>query len=125
MSKQKRVFRLNPDGDPETGMASSFRATNVIEGNPEKKFHRFFETNRKTMSEMRVSVVEGHAYSEKVENYPCDEMCLVLEGSVTVIDEDGNEENFEKGECFFMSQGFTGIWKQTDKFKKFAMTVCR
>ena len=119
------VIRIDPNGDPERGMTDTIPAVDVIEGNSEKRYHRFFVTNRKTMSEMRVSVVEGHAYAEKVVDYPCDELCIVVEGSVAVTDETGHTETFEKGDCLFTPQGFTGIWRQSEKFKKIAMTVCR
>jgi uncharacterized cupin superfamily protein len=125
MSNETRVIRLNPNGDPERGMTENIPAIDVIEGNSEKRCHRFFVTNRNTMSELRVGVVEGHAYAEKVVDYPCDEICYVMEGSVTITDEDGHVEVFDKGDCLFTPQGFNGIWQQSDKFKKIAMTVCR
>jgi uncharacterized cupin superfamily protein len=125
MSGQTGVIRLDPNGDPKTGLTPGKFAGDVIEGDPEECVHRFFLTKRDTMSEMRVGVYEGTAYAEKVVDYPCDEMSLVLEGSVTVTDDDGHVEVFEKGDCLFMPQGFNGIWKQSDNFKKFHMTVCR
>ncbi len=125
MSNRTSVIRLHPNGDPENGMTPGDWECDLIEGNPKKSFHRFFEARRESMGEMRVGVVEGHAYTEKVVDYPCDEMCLVLEGSVIVIDEDGHEEVFEKGDCLFMPRGFSGFWKQSDNFKKYHMTVCR
>ncbi len=82
MSEQKRVIRLDPSGDPETGMTPGKFAGDAIEGDPVERAHRFFVTKRETMSQMRVGVYEGSAYAEKVVDYPCDEMSLVLEGSV-------------------------------------------
>ena len=125
MSGQTAVIRLDPSGDPKTGMTPGKFAGDVIEGNPVERVHRFFVTKRDTMSEMRVGVYEGSAYAEKVVDYPCDEMSFVLEGSVTVTNEDGRQEVFEKGDCLFLPQGFNGIWKQSNNFKKFHMTLCR
>ncbi len=125
MSNETSVIRLRPDGDPETGMTPCEVASEDVTGsNPEESVHRFFVTKRDSMSEMRVGVYEGSAYTEKVENYPCDEMSFVLEGSVTVIDEAGHDVVFEKGDCLFLPKGFTGFWKQSDNFKKYHMTVC-
>ncbi len=125
MSGQTAVIRLDPSGDPKTGMTPGKFAGDVIEGDPVERVHRFFVTKRDTVSEMRVGVYEGSAYAEKVVDYPCDEMSFVLEGSVTVTNEDGRQEVFEKGDCLFLPQGFNGIWKQSDNFKKFHMTLCR
>ena len=125
MSDETRVIRLNPGGDPETGMTPGKFAGDVTDGVPEERVHRFFVTKRESMSEMRVGVYEGSAYTEKVVDYPCDELSFVLEGSVTIIDEDGHDEVFNKGDCLFLPQGFNGFWKQSDNFKKYHMTVCR
>ncbi len=125
MSNETRVIRLSPDGDPETGMIPIAAGEDVTGSNPDERVHRFFVTKRKSMSEMRVGVYEGSAYTEKVADYPCDELSFVLEGSVTIIDEDGHDEVFHKGDCLFLPRGFTGFWKQSDNFKKYHMTVCR
>lgn len=69
-------------GDPESGMTPGKLAGDVNEGNPNECLHRFFVTKRETMSEMRVGIYDGTAHAEKVVDYPCDEMSLVLEGSV-------------------------------------------
>jgi len=100
-------------------------AGDVIGSRPVERAHRFFMADRDNITHLRAGVYEGSGYTEKVSDYPCDEIMFVLEGSATVTDEHGNEEIFEKGDCFFMPQGFSGHWKQSDNFRKFHMTACR
>ena len=96
----------------------------VIEGMPKKMYHQFFSRKPETMGEISAGVSAGQGYSERVVNYGCDEIGFVLQGSVTIIDNNDHEEVFAAGECYFVRQGFSGIWKQSDNFKKFYMMVC-
>ena len=64
------------------------------------------------------------AYTDKMTPYHCDEIMFLAAGSVTITEEDGREETFVAGDCFFMPKGWSGYWKQSDDLKKFQMTVC-
>ncbi len=72
---------------------------------------------------MRVGIWEATAYSEKIDKYAADEIMFVLEGSVTIIGEDGDENTFGPGDCCFMPRGFSGVWKQSETMEKLHMTV--
>ncbi len=124
MSEQTSVIRLKPEGDAEKGLQPAPWEMDVIEGTPDKMYHLFFSRKPETMGEISAGVSTGQGYSEKIVDYPCDEIGFVLEGSVTIIDTSDHEQVFAKGECFFIRQGFSGIWKQSDNFKKFYMMVC-
>ena len=124
VNEQTKLVRLLPDGDPLQGMTQGCFAGNVIEGDPIEYAHRFFSADREISGQLRVGVYRGSAYTEKLSSYACDEIMIVLEGSVTVTDVNGHQEIFEDGDCFFMPQGFSGYWKQSDNFKKFHMTMC-
>ena len=69
------------------------------------------------------SLVLGTPYICRLEDYGFDEFCVVLEGSVTMID-DEYEDTFTAGDSFLIPKGFIGYWKQSEKIKKFFMTVC-
>ena len=127
MNEHPRVIRLHSDGNPKAGMSPWEPITYdaVVEGEPKQRLHKFFVATRGNTGEMRVGVWEATAYTEKIEDYPADEFMFVLEGSVTIIDRDGQEDTFRKGDCFFMPRGFTGYWKQNETIKKFHMTVDR
>ena len=118
-----KVVRLLSTGDPETGLTAASYAGDVFEGDPKEFAHRFFDEPRDNIKSVRSGVYKGTAYAENVTNYPCDEMGLILKGEVEIIDEDGTSHIFRPGECYFMPIGFTGVWRQSDGFRKFHMTA--
>jgi uncharacterized cupin superfamily protein len=123
MSQPIRVIRLTPNGDPTTGMTPWQKISHdgVIAGEPKDRRHRFYIGDRLMPGQIRVGVWEATAYTEKLENYPKDEFMHVIEGSVTIIEEDGRESTFKTGDSFFMPSGFTGLWKQSETMKKYFM----
>jgi uncharacterized cupin superfamily protein len=118
-----KVVRLLSTGDQETGLTPGSYAGDVFEGTPIEATHRFFNEARENIKSVRAGVYEGTAYAENVVNYPCDEMALIVEGEVEIIDEDGTSQVFRPGECYFMPIGFTGVWRQSDGFRKIHMTA--
>jgi uncharacterized cupin superfamily protein len=118
-----KVVRLLSAGDQETGLTPGSYAGDVFEGTPIEATHRFFNEARENIKSVRAGVYEGTAYAENVVNYPCDEMALIVEGEVEIIDEDGTSQVFRPGECYFMPIGFTGVWRQSDGFRKIHMTA--
>jgi len=50
-------------------------------------------------------------------------MVFVVSGSISIVDEKGNDELFQPGDCFFLPRGFNGYWKQHETLKIFHMTV--
>jgi uncharacterized cupin superfamily protein len=123
MSEPIRVIRMHPDGDPVGGMTAweAISHDNVVEGEGRDRRHRFYVGDRKLPGQIRVGIWEATAYTEKLENYPKDEFMYVIEGSVTIVEEDGREKTFVEGESFFMPSGFTGLWKQDEPMKKYFM----
>lgn len=75
-----------------------------------------------------------HAFSDKTGRFhvghwgsgPCeinvsyteDELCVIVEGSVTLISEDGTEATYETGQAFVIPSGFKGIWRSNEPVKK-------
>jgi uncharacterized cupin superfamily protein len=126
MTKGTGVIRLCASGDVENGMSPWIAMPlvgDVLDGQPEERFHRVFDTIIQSPTEVRAGVWEATAYSEKLTNYPYNEIVFLLEGSMSIIDSDGIEERFDPGDCFFLNKGFNGIWKQHDTIKIFHMTV--
>ena len=123
MKSHTNVVRLLPDGDPVTGLTPGSFAGDVFEGNPEEAAHRAFNEPRNNIKSVRAGAYEGSGYAEKVVNYPCDEMALIVEGEVEIVDEDGTSHIFRPGDCYFMPIGFNGIWRQSDGFRKIYMTA--
>jgi uncharacterized cupin superfamily protein len=90
---------------------------------PRERFHRVLETSLTSACALRAGVWEAEAYAEKVRDYPYDEIVFVVAGSVSIIDEDGNQERFDAGDGFFLQRGFNGYWQQHETLKIFHMTV--
>ncbi len=123
MGNSTKVVRLLPGGDPDSGLTVGRYAGDVFEGDPVEATHRFFKESRDSITSVRAGVYEGTGYAERVVNYPCDEMAIILEGEVEIIDEDGTSHIFKPEECYFMPIGFNGIWRQSDGFRKIHMTA--
>lgn len=123
MSQTPEVIRL----DPQHGMSpweSMQLVGKLAKGiQPMERYHRIYETTTSTPCDIRAGVWEAKAYSERVENYPYDEIVFVVDGSISIVDENGNDELFKSGDCFFLQRGFNGYWNQHETLKIFHMAV--
>jgi uncharacterized cupin superfamily protein len=90
---------------------------------PMERFRRVLETSLPGPCDLRAGVWEAEAYSERVTNYPYDEIVFVVAGAVSIIDDEGRDERFEAGQCFVLQRGFNGYWQQHETLKIFHMTV--
>ena len=123
MIDKPKVMRI----DPQSGM-SPWEPMQLIgeltEGmQPKERFHRVYETTISSPCDIRAGTWEAKAYSERVEDYPYNEIVFVVEGSISIVDENGNDELFNLGDCFFLQRGFNGYWNQHETLKIFHMTV--
>ena len=124
MVSNVRVKRLLADGDPVTGMSAWAPVDdNIVEGEPLERRHVVHEGSRPGGGVLRAGVWEATPCICRLDDYVCDEFCVVLKGSVTMIDDNGHEDTFQQGDTFLIPKGFTGYWKQTETFKKFFVTV--
>jgi uncharacterized cupin superfamily protein len=73
-------------------------------------------------AKVRAGVWRSSAYTEYYENYPVDEFMIVLEGEVTLSNEQFSE-TFRKGDAFLMPKGFQGVWEQPVAMRKFYVIV--
>jgi uncharacterized cupin superfamily protein len=123
MKQKPAVIRL----DSNLGMSAWEPMTLVGESAngkvPMERFHRVHETVLSAPCAVRAGLWQAEAYSERLENYPYDEIVFVVEGAISIVDEDGNDERFEAGDCFFLQRGFNGCWNQQQDLKIFHMTV--
>lgn len=53
--------------------------------------------------------------------YPAHEFVTVLEGTVTLTDRDRKSATFSAGDSFTLPKGFSGIWSQRGKVRKYAV----
>lgn len=114
----KGAMKLDPDGAPGAGMVPTAYVdpATVLEGKASEKGHTFFASEDE---KFLVGVWECTACKERIDSYPFNEFCQVLNGAVTVTDEAGKSETYRAGDSFFMRKGFRGIWHMTETFRKY------
>ena len=126
MKNPAKVIRLNQhlnlecDDSPWQNMPIVGELT---DGQPMERFNRIFETTTLAPCEMRVGVWEATCYAERLVDYPYNEIVFLIEGSISIISENGQSELFNPGDCFFLQKGFNGQWKQHESIKIIHMTV--
>jgi uncharacterized protein len=114
--------RLLPGGDPKTGMGPSHmtKPESFTVDDPSETVHTAF-TNAE--GNVTAGVWECSPCKEEIEHYGVDEICTVLNGSVTITGEDGKAQTFGPGDSFVMPRDFKGTWHITETLKKFWMIV--
>lgn len=118
----RKIERLLPDGSSDTGMRTLnyIDPDTVVEGSARERGHIFF-TN--AAGSMNVGVWECTSCTERIRDYPYDQCCFVLEGRLTITDEEGESQTFGPGDAFVIPRGFNGDWKMTERYKNFFITV--
>lgn len=116
------VVRLLADGHPETGLqpCQFVNSANVTTGEAIETGHGFFTNQAGNVS---AGVWKCTPYREEIESYPCDELMVILEGSVTLTDTEGKAETFTKGETVMVPKGFKGTWEITETLLKYYVIV--
>lgn len=118
----KVITRLLPDGESGGGMRPMgyIAADTVVEGTADERGHLFFTNAGGNVS---AGVWECTPCTERMRNYPYDQCCFVLEGTLTITDESGHAETFSPGDAFMIPRGFNGLWQMTERYKNFFVTV--
>ena len=115
-----RPVRLNPGGDPATGMVPSAMVDpdDFTTGDRTELISHHYTTDDESIM---AGVWECAPCKEEIEAYPVHEMMTVLDGSVTVTDADGHAQTYETGDTFFIPKGTPCTWEITKKLRKFYM----
>jgi uncharacterized cupin superfamily protein len=92
----------------------------VSEGTAAEVGHIFFTNENGSVN---AGVWECTPCTEEVRNYPYDQCCFVLEGTLIITDETGHAETFRPGEAFMIPRGFNGSWRMTERYRNFFVTV--
>ena len=88
----------------------------VADGNPEQHGHTYFTDTTGTLT---AGVWTSTPYTETPNVCGVNEFMLVLEGSVGIVDDSGNETIFKTGDAFVMPKGMSNHWHQTEFMRKF------
>lgn len=68
---------------------------------------------------LTAGVWEAEPFTEYIEEYPVDEVCVVLEGTIHLLLPDGTSESFGPGEALAISEGTECTWHQDERVRKF------
>lgn len=61
---------------------------------------------------------EGRSGTLRLASYPYDEVCVMLSGSVALVDQSGARRVFRAGDAFFVPRGFSGSWETLEPSSK-------
>ncbi len=104
---ETRILRYSPEGPPGGGM----------ESNDDEKLHVYYTSERNeriTSGVWEATRLMSEPYTTKYS-----EFIYLLDGSLTLIDGDGQEEIFHAGDAALIPRGMTVTWKQPDRLRKY------
>lgn len=102
----------------EPGMAA-IDGTDPFEGvvgNPTQRMNNLFTNDA---GNFHTGMWDTTAFESAMHAFPVHEFVHMLEGSVTITEQDGTVHTFGPGDSFFTPQGTVCSWKVTDHVKKF------
>ena len=68
--------------------------------------------------QLNIGVWDTTGYTRKLIDFPRHELMHLLEGSVTMIDDKGQEQTFKAGDTFFVPMGTPNSWKSEGYLRK-------
>jgi len=113
-----KIIRFEPNGPAEKGLEiwEEIDPTSLVAGTPVERGHTYHELPERGYT---AGVWDCTAMTSKIEPYPMNEFMLLLEGSVTIAVEDGEEVTIRAGESFVIPQGLRCSWKQLGSVRKY------
>lgn len=115
-----RIIRFDPHGPADTGLVEweTIDPSDLEAGNPVQRGHIYHQDE--ALGYM-AGVWDCTAMTGKFEPYAVNEFMFVLEGSVTMVCEDGAEITVNAGEPFVIPKGLPCQWKQPGYIRKYFM----
>ncbi|MEO0419420.1 MAG: cupin domain-containing protein [Pseudomonadota bacterium] len=102
-----------PDGFLST--KEDLPTAELLHGNPRGAEHTYFAS---AQGKMRSGIWHSTPYCERYDSYPADEFMYVIEGSVTLVNDNGRF-HFKAGDAFMLPRGFSGTWEQEEYMLKY------
>ncbi len=113
-SAKNGVLILNRDAELIPG-----KANNLFEIDGQKPLQREQVVFTNDTGNMFVGVWDSEAMLSKMRPFPTHEFVQMLEGEVTVTEQDGRAQTFVAGDCFFVPKGTVCSWKIDRYVKKY------
>ncbi len=79
-----------------------------LENEPNRKF---FQRRLLRGVDLSVFIVSSESWSTQMNNFPIDEVVLMLNGKAKINPENGNQMTFQSNQFFFIPRGYTGSWE--------------
>lgn len=114
----KSVIRLERDGPEGVGLLFWGNLDNetVLDGNPTETGYNYFTD---ASGRLTAGVWECTPCTTRIDSYPVDEFCHILDGTVVVTDNAGHAETFKAGDCFVIPKGLSCTWHMPETTRKF------
>lgn len=113
-----KTFKLLPESDPRVDMQpSDFTAPETFTTDDHREVNHYFY--RADDDSILSGIWESAPCREDYESYPVNEMMTVISGSLTITNEDGEDEVFTAGESLFIPKGSKLTWHITETLKKY------
>jgi uncharacterized cupin superfamily protein len=117
MAAQKiRVFNPNGFNGRKIEEWGDFAADRRIVGKPRESGYNFYTDSTRQLIAGLWICTPG---TVRIENFPTDEFCILLEGTVVITDTDGHVVNLGPGDGFIIPKGFNGTWEMRVTVKKY------
>ncbi|MDA0220570.1 MAG: cupin domain-containing protein [Proteobacteria bacterium] len=113
-----KPIAFHADGPAGKGLETweEIPASALVAGTPVQRGHNYFTDETGTLT---AGVWDCTPMTTKCEPYSVNEFMYVLEGSVTIVHENGTEWTIRAGESFVIPKGAPVTWKQTEYMRKF------
>lgn len=112
-------FSSSGPGDWLTQPNQPLEHAELLKGVPMGLDHAYFS---RPQAKLRAGIWRSEAFTERYDDYPCDEFMIVLEGEVT-LENDDFRETYRKGDAFLVPKGFRGVWNQPVAMLKYYVIV--
>jgi uncharacterized cupin superfamily protein len=116
------VKAVDPSITPEQMTVLEATDPFIIDG--EKPTQRDYNYFTNDTEDLFVGLWDSTPFESEMAPFPSHEFVQLLEGEITISEEDGTVHRFERGDAFFVPKGTVCSWKTTGYVKKYyAMLV--
>ena len=111
------ILRFEPKG-PATALARwpEIAADELESGTPVQHGHEYLNDAERGLT---AGVWDCTAFTSKMGPYPVNEFMILLEGAVTIVEENGRRTTVRAGESFILPKGLRCQWLQTGYVRKY------
>jgi hypothetical protein len=88
----------------------------LLAGRPKESGYNFYTDDTK---QLIAGVWECTPGMAEIVDFPYDEFCILLEGSVVITDASGHKETYGPGDGFVIPKGFNGTWSMPVTVRKY------